>query len=109
MVCKISVGGEKSLKFNDLEKENNENPAKLIDVLLRPFGQISDFKIFDESFFSEECIDKTVIRGRVICNKKIKVKTQLHFAEGKELLCKINENYSNIKCVSNASSKKQED
>lgn len=95
---KTVFGGENSSKFEDLEKANNGDPNSLIEILLRPYGQVIDFKITDESTISEVCTDKTVIRARVICNRKGKIKTQLHFAEGKGLLCKINDNYSKIKC-----------
>lgn len=90
---------EKLQKFEDLVKANNENSTALIEVLLRPYGQMLDFKITDESIISEECVDKTVIRARVTCNRKVKMKTQLHFAEGKGLLCKIDDNFSKIKCT----------
>lgn len=99
MFTKTGFGDENSARFVDLEKANREDPTALIEVMLRPYGQAIDFKITDESIISEVCTDKTVIRARVICNRKGKIKTQLHFAEGKGLLCKIDDNFSKIKCT----------
>ena len=93
----IALASEKAKQFQDLEK--NADPKKAIAVLLKPYGKIDDFKIFDESTMSEVCTNKTVIRANTTCNKKETTKETLYFAEGNGLLCKISDNLKSIRCL----------
>ena len=89
----------KSEQFKNLENSIDYNPNLAIAALLKPYGDLSEFKIFDESTTTEICSQKTVIRAKVTCDKKIKTKNQIHFAEGKGLLCEISDNFRKIRCL----------
>jgi hypothetical protein len=92
-----AFASEKADQFQILEK--SINPKTAIAVLLKPYGKVEDFKIFDESVVSENCSSKTVIRANVTCNKKELVKESLYFAEGNGLLCRISDNFKSIRCL----------
>lgn len=93
----IVIASEKADQFKALEKNTDAKAA--IAVLLKPYGKMEEFRIFDESNVSEECTDKTVIRANVRCNKKEMVKDHLYFAEGNGLLCKISDKFQSIRCL----------
>lgn len=99
VVSNLASAADKLFEYQELEKENLQNPMKLVEVLLRPYGKISDFKITDESVSSEVCVDQTSIKAKISCHKKEKNKTQLYLAEGKGLLCKVHDNFTKINCV----------
>ena len=85
----VANASEKADEFKALEK--NAIPKEVIAVLLKPYGNIDDFKIFNESVTSESCTNKTVIRASVTCNRKESVTDPIYFAEGNGLLCKISD------------------
>lgn len=93
----ITLASEKADQFQVLEK--NTDPRAAIAALLKPYGKVEDFKIFDESITSEKCSNKTVIRASEPCNKKEFVKESLYFAEGNGLLCKISDQFKSIRCL----------
>lgn len=93
----IVLAAEKADQFQVLEKQ--VEPKAAIALLLRPYGRIEDFKIFDESATSERCSNKTVIRANTTCNQKEQAKELLYFAEGNGMLCRISNNLTMIKCL----------
>ena len=95
----FAEAAEKADQFKKLEQSFSNDPSPLIAILLKPYGNVSDFKLFDESIVSEVCLNKTVIRANVTCNKKEQHREQQLFAEGKELLCLISGNFKEIKCL----------
>lgn len=93
----IALATEKADQFQALEKR--VEPKAAIAILLKPYGKVEDFKIFDESLTSEHCLDKTVLRAKVTCNQKQQTSEMLYFAEGNGMLCRISNNLSTIKCL----------
>lgn len=101
----FAEAAEKADLFKKLEQSHLSDPSALIAILLKPYGNVSDFKLFDESTVSEVCTSKTVIRANVTCNKKEQVRNQQLFAEGNGLLCLINDNYKEIRCLPKSTTK----
>lgn len=95
----IAFSADKSEEFKTLEKSIYQKPLTAIEVLLRPYGKIEDFKIFDGSISSEICTNKTVIRANTTCNRLEKVTESIFYAEGNGLLCKINNHLQTIRCL----------
>lgn len=94
-----TLAGELSAKFEKLAEQAALDPQARIEVLLRPYGQMTDFKIGEEVSSSEECTRESKIRSKTICEKKSIVTKKQYFAEGKGLLCKIEVSLSSIDCL----------
>lgn len=90
---------EKSEEFKNLEENIYRKPIAAIEVLLRPYGKMEEFKIYDGSKSSEVCTNKTVIRANTTCNKMEKVTESIFYAEGNGLLCKISDQLKSIRCL----------
>lgn len=94
---------EKSEEFKNLEENIYRKPIAAIEVLLRPYGKMEEFKIYDGYKSSEVCTNKTVIRANTTCNKMEKVTESIFYAEGNGLLCKISDQLKSIRCLPKSS------
>lgn len=98
-LSEITLAGELGSKFEKLAEQAAADPQARIEALLRPYGQMADFKIVEEVTSSEECTRETKIRSKTTCEKKSIVTRKQYFAEGKGLLCKVDVSPSSIDCL----------
>lgn len=99
LIFSRAYSSDMNSKFQDLEQKISGNENAILALLLKPYGDISEFTLHDESTTKEICLDKTIIRASEKCNKKSVKKEQLHFADGKKILCRIDNNFANIRCL----------